>query len=188
MDADALIGLIIATALANRLLLAPLTTAATTSLPALREFALHGVLVALVTTLAGAALWSLHAALRPLALLHPTGFLVLPCVAAATALSAVALVRWRASLAQARWWLIACTAAVLNVAPGSATNAGALAGSLWIAFALGAAFAACLLLLSGLESRLQPRDVPASFRGLPVLLLNAGLLALACLGLVGIVA
>lgn len=188
MDADALIGLIIATALANRLLLAPLTTAATPSPPALPEFALHGVLVALVTTLAAAALWSLHAALRPLTLLHPSEFLVLPLVAATTALSAVALARWRAPLAQARWWLIACTAAVLSAAPGNATDPGTFAGSLWNAFALGGAFAACLLLLSGLESRLQPRDIPVPFRGLPVLLLNAGLLALACLGLAGIAA
>lgn len=188
MDADALTGLIIATALANRLLLAPLTTSANVSPLALREIALHGVLVALVSTLAGASLWWLHAALSPFDLLHPTGFLVLPLVTAATALSAVALARWRAPLAQARWWLIACTAAVLNVAPDSAADPGDFAGSLWNAFALGAAFAVCLLLLSGLESRLQPRDVPVPFRGLPVLLLNAGLLALACLGLAGIVA
>lgn len=188
MEADALIGLIIATSLANRLLLAPLTAAAASSPPALREFALHGVLVALVTTLAAAALWPLHAALHPLALLHPDGFLVLPLAAAATALSAVVLARWRAPLAQARWWLIACTAAVLSAVPGSAAAPGTFAGRVWNAFALGAAFTACLLLLTGLESRLQPRDIPVPFRGLPVLLLNAGLLALACLGLAGIAA
>ena len=187
MDADALIGLIIATALANRLLIAPLTPSATASPQALRAFALHGVLVALVTTLAGAAEWSLQAFLHPLALLHSTGFLVLPLTAAVAALCAVALTRWRAPFAQSRWWLIACSAVVLNLISAAAAESATFATQLWNAFATGAAFAACLLLLFGLESRLQPRDLPAPFRGLPVLLLNAGLLALACHGLAGMV-
>ncbi len=136
---------------------------------------------------AGAAAWSLQTALHPLALLHSTGFLVLPLTAAVTALSAVALTRWRAPFAQSRWWLIACSAVVLNLTSATAAESAAFAAHLWNAFAAGTAFAACLLLLFGLESRLQPRDLPAAFRGLPVLLLNAGLLALACHGLAGIV-
>ncbi len=58
-----------------------------------------------------------------------------------------------------------------------------------VAFAIGAAggFALVVTLFAALRQRLESADVPAPFAGLPVLLLTAGIMALALSGFTGIV-
>ncbi|WP_386066287.1 Rnf-Nqr domain containing protein [Tahibacter sp. UC22_41] len=207
MDGGALIASLVALALANRVLLG---TAATTpavlssqrsasapesassliiaEAPAtpLRDLAVHGVLSALVVCLTAIASWSVQQALVPLALLHSTAFLVLPLAAATTALTAFATTRWRAPLHAAAWPLIAANAVAIAVlVPAAATSD--LATALLRSFLAGAGFTLALLALATLDLRLQPREAPAAFRGLPLSLLNAGLLALAAQGLAGFV-
>lgn len=183
MDANALVGLFVCTALANRLLLDRAGVAAT-----LRDTALHGVLTALVSTLAAAGAWLLRHALLPLLadLPHPPEFVLVLLIAATTAATALLLSRWRSALRRARWWLIATNAGGFAAGLLVLHSGAGLAASLLTGFGAGCAFAACLVLLHGLELRLQPADVPAAFRGLPIALLNAGLLALAGIGLAGL--
>lgn len=207
MDGGALIASLVALALANRVLLG--TAAATPAVlssqrdvaapesassliiaeaPAtpLRDLAVHGVLSALVVCLTAVAGWTVQQALAPLALLHSTAFLVLPLAAAMTALTAFAMTRWRAPLEAAAWPLIAMNAVAIAVlVPAAATPD--LATALLRSFVAGAGFTLALLALSALDARLQPREAPAAFRGLPLSLLNASLLALAAQGLAGFV-
>lgn len=207
MDGGALIASLVALALANRVLLG--TAAATPAVlssqrdvaapesassliiaeaPAtpLRDLAVHGVLSALVVCLTAIAGWAVQQALAPLALLHSTAFLVLPLAAAMTALTAFAMTRWRAPLQAAAWPLIAANAvAIAVIVPAAATPD--LATALLRSFVAGAGFTLALLALAALDARLQPREAPTAFRGLPLSLLNAGLLALAAQGLAGFV-
>ncbi|MBN8741777.1 MAG: hypothetical protein BGP24_16910 [Lysobacterales bacterium 69-70] len=207
MDGGALIASLVALALANRVLLG---TAATTpavrssqrdvaapesasslkvaEAPAtpLRDLAVHGVLSALVVCLTAVAGWTVQQALAPLALLHSTAFLVLPLAAAVTALTAFATTRWRAALRDAAWPLIAANAVAIAVLVPAAMTPD-LATALLRGFLASAGFTLALLALAALDARLQPREAPAAFRGLPLSLLNAGLLALAAQGLAGFV-
>lgn len=177
MDANALVGLVVCTALANLLLLPS---------PSWREVALHGVLSALAitcTALAAALLRPLLALPAVAALPYPPEFLLVGLAAGVTAAVAALLTRWRSRLADTRWWLVASNgllaAAALPLLQGHTSFAAGLLG----AFALGAAFALVLLVLQGLQQRLQPQAAPHAFRGLPLALLNAGFVALAGLGL-----
>lgn len=168
----------------------PLPQLSATTAPApssLHDLAVHGVLSALVVCVTAVAGWLAQQALAPLALLHSTAFLVLPLAAAATALTAFATTRWRAALRTAAWPLIAANAVAIVVLMPAATTPD-LATALLRSFLAGAGFTLALLALDTLDQRLQPREAPAAFRGLPLSLLNAGLLALAAQGLAGFVA
>ena len=161
--------------------------ATTTPSSSLRELAVHGVLSALVVCVTTVAGWLVQQALAPLSLLHSTAFLVLPLAAAATALTAYATTHWRDTLRASAWLLIAANAVAVGVLmPAAATDD--LATALLRSFLAGAGFTVALLALATLDQRLQPREAPAAFRGLPLSLLNAGLLALAAQGLAGFVA
>ncbi len=165
----------------------PASAAAASAPSSLRDLAVHGVLSALVVCVTTVAVWLVQQALAPLALLHSTAFLVLPLAAAATALTAFATTRWRDALRTSAWPLIAANAvAIVVLMPAAATPD--LATALLRSFLAGAGFTLALLALYGLDARLQPREAPAAFRGLPLSLLNAGLLALAAQGLAGFVA
>lgn len=56
-------------------------------------------------------------------------------------------------------------------------------------FGLGSAlgFALSLVLLTGMRLRLETLDVPASFRGLPITLITAGIMSMAFMGFTGLV-
>lgn len=152
----------------------------------LRELAVHGVLSALVVCVTTVTVWLVQQALAPLPLLHSTDFLVLPLAAAATWLSAYATTRWRDVLRASAWPLIAVNAVAIAVLMPAAASTD-LATALLRSFLAGIGFALALLALATLDARLQPREAPAAFRGLPLSLLNAGLLALAAQGLTGFV-
>lgn len=188
MDQDGLGALFLATALGNSLILGQGWALDRLLEPrALREAALHGLLTALVTTLAAAGAWLLRALLlQPFGLELYAGFTLILLVAAVTAAVATALRRWRAGFAATNWWLIATNAGVIGTALQVQQSDAGLAASLLIGFGGGCAFALALLLLCGLQRRLQPAQIPAAFRGLPIALLNAGLLALAWSGLAGL--
>lgn len=180
MNGDAFIASLVAVALANRLLLAPLPRA----LPPLRTIALHGVVSALVATAAIVFATAVQALLEPLALRYPQAFLALPLSALLTVLAAVLLPRWRAALRDADWRLVGANAVILVFIAGTKADAAAIV--VQRAFATAALFALALVALCALEQRLQPAQVPKAFRGLPIALLNAGLLALAGQGLAGL--
>lgn len=181
MNGDGLIAALVAVALANRLLLAPPPVA----LPALRAVALHGVVSALVATFAIIATTAVNASLKPLALLHPHEFLAIPVSALLTALAAWLLPRWRKALRDTDWRLVGANAVALVVVGTAHAPLDATALVLR-ASATASLFALALAVLCGLEQRMTSAALPHAFRGVPIALLNAGLLALAGQGLAGL--
>jgi len=110
-------------------------------------------------------------------------------VAALTALADGALRAWlpasRAALG-ARLPLVAGSVAVLAIVVAGADADAGLGDR--VARALGAAtgFALALVVFAGLDQRLAASDVPAPFRGVPIVLVSAAILSLAFTGFSGI--
>lgn len=78
--------------------------------------------------------------------------------------------------------LTLANSAVLGAALTNAERAGSLAAALANAFGMALGFALVLVLFASLRERLEAVSVPEAFRGAPVTLLSAGLMALAFLG------
>ncbi|HEX4881894.1 MAG TPA: Rnf-Nqr domain containing protein [Porticoccaceae bacterium] len=72
--------------------------------------------------------------------------------------------------------------AVLGTALLNAERASSLAAALANAVGVAFGFALVLVLLAGVRERLEAIAVPEAFRGAPIILLSAGLMALAFLG------
>lgn len=84
--------------------------------------------------------------------------------------------------------LITTNCAVLGVALLSLERQHGLVESLVFGAAAAAGFGLALLAFAGLRERLETADVPAAFRGTPLALITAGLMALAFMGFGGLVA
>lgn len=121
-------------------------------------------------------------------LLDPVRPMLLALVAATVAQGMAMAVQRRADAAQRTlgpWLALLATGCALAgtmvlLPPHTTLLDTALRG-----FALALAFAAVLAATAAMRQRIEAADVPASLRGAPIALLNAGLLALACLGLTG---
>jgi len=84
--------------------------------------------------------------------------------------------------------LITTNCAVLGVALLNLERQHGLIESLVYGAAAAAGFGLALLAFAGLRERLETADVPAAFRGTPLALITAGLMALAFMGFGGLVA
>jgi len=84
--------------------------------------------------------------------------------------------------------LITTNCAVLGVALLNLERQHGLVESLVYGAAAAAGFGLALLAFAGLRERLETADVPAAFRGTPLALITAGLMALAFMGFGGLVA
>jgi len=82
--------------------------------------------------------------------------------------------------------LITTNCAVLGVALLNVERQHGLLESLVFGAGAGAGFGLALLLFTALRERLATADVPAAFRGTPVALVTAGLMALAFMGFAGL--
>lgn len=82
--------------------------------------------------------------------------------------------------------LITTNCAVLGVALLNLDRRHGLLESLVFGASAAAGFGLALLLFSALRERLDASDVPAAFRGAPIALVTAGLMALAFLGFSGL--
>jgi electron transport complex protein RnfA len=78
--------------------------------------------------------------------------------------------------------LITTNCAVLGVALLNVERQHGMLESLVFGASAGAGFGLALLLFTALRERLETADVPAAFRGAPIALLTAGLMALAFMG------
>jgi electron transport complex protein RnfA len=75
---------------------------------------------------------------------------------------------------------------VLGVALLNVERQHGLLESLLFGASAGAGFGLALLLFTALRERLETADMPAAFRGAPIALLTAGLMALAFMGFAGL--
>lgn len=83
--------------------------------------------------------------------------------------------------------LMVSNSMVLGAALFTTLRAEGFFDALWLGMGAGLAFALMLLAFSTLQQRLRHADVPAIWRDAPIALLSAGLMALALLGLTGLV-
>ena len=83
--------------------------------------------------------------------------------------------------------LITTNCAVLGVALTNVQkNYGILAGIV-NGFATAAGFTISIIILAGIREKMEYNDVPKSFRGMPIVLLTAGLMAIAFCGFAGLI-
>lgn len=75
--------------------------------------------------------------------------------------------------------LVALNSAALGLCLMSATEGAGFAGAMAIALGSALGFLAAMLLFAGVKSRIDEKQVPAPFRGTPILLLAAFILAMA---------
>lgn len=83
--------------------------------------------------------------------------------------------------------LITTNCAVLGVAILLVQKEYNLLQSVVFAFSTAVGFALALVIFSGLRERLELEDVPKAFRGTPIALITAGILAMAFMGFSGLV-
>lgn len=77
--------------------------------------------------------------------------------------------------------------AVLGVAWLTTLRSRSLVDALLLGMGTGIAFAALLLMFTALQHRYRHADIPQIFRDAPVALITVGLIALACMGFVGLI-
>lgn len=83
--------------------------------------------------------------------------------------------------------LITTNCAVLGVALTNVQkNYGILAGVV-NGFATSAGFTISIIILAGIREKMEYNDVPESFRGMPIVLVTAGLMAIAFCGFAGLI-
>jgi len=82
--------------------------------------------------------------------------------------------------------LVTTNCAVLGVALLNLDRRHGMLESLVFGAAAGAGFGVALLAFAALRERLETADVPAAFRGAPLALVTAGLMALAFMGFGGL--
>lgn len=147
-----------------------------------------GTVCALATALVVSIQWPL-AAVLPLRASHLFGAALVLAAAAAVAFVAWLVARAFAPLAdmlRGRWLVVAANAAVIGGALLALRPDRTYAQSLLVAFGSGAGYVAVLAMLAAMRRRLASDAVPAAFRGAPIELLTAGLMALGFLGFAGV--
>ena len=83
--------------------------------------------------------------------------------------------------------LITTNCAVLGVAQGNTDQALSFADSMANAIGTGLGFALVIFIFSTIRYRLDSSDTPKAFRGIPIALITAALMAMAFLGLSGLI-
>ncbi len=83
--------------------------------------------------------------------------------------------------------LITTNCAVLGVAQGNTDQALSFAESMANAIGTGLGFALVIFIFSTIRYRLDSSDTPKAFRGIPIALITAALMAMAFLGLNGLI-
>ena len=83
--------------------------------------------------------------------------------------------------------LITTNCAVLGVALTNVSKGYNILTSVVNGFATALGFAISIIILAGIRERNEYNDVPESFKGMPITLITAGLMAIACIGFSGII-
>jgi Na+-translocating ferredoxin:NAD+ oxidoreductase subunit A len=142
----------------------------------------------LIATVAAIAYGIDHLVLRPFAVAYLRTFLIIIVIMTLAPVFAVLMPKlgpWTPVSSPFVLMLIT-NPAVLGTALQSAT-APSFSTALWLGVGVGAVFSVLLLAFSTLHARVTTARVPRAFREMPVALVTAGLMALALMGLTGIV-
>ncbi len=142
----------------------------------------------LIATVAVAAYVVEHAVLRPFDIEYLRTFvLVIVILTFAPLVVAVMpkLGSWTPVRAALAWVLIGNPAVIATALMSAETTA--VSAALWSGAGIGAAFAVLLLAFTTLHGRFASARIPLPFREVPVALVTTGLMALALMGLTGIV-
>lgn len=83
--------------------------------------------------------------------------------------------------------LITTNCAILGVAQSNITQATGFFNAITISLGTGLGFAIVMILFSAIRERLESCNIPKPFKGVPIALIVAGLLALAFMGLTGLI-
>lgn len=83
--------------------------------------------------------------------------------------------------------LITTNCAVLGVALTNVSKGYSILTSIVNGFATALGFAISIIILAGIRERNEYNDVPESFKGMPITLITAGLMAIAFIGFSGII-
>lgn len=144
-----------------------------------------------VLTLSSVAGWALHTwLLVPLGLEYLRTITFILAIAAVVQFTEMAVKRTSPLLHQVLGIylpLITTNCAVLGVALLNSQQHSSLIESMFYGFGAALGFGLVLLLFAAMRERIEASDVPLAFRGAPIALVTAGMMALAFLGFSGMV-
>lgn len=83
--------------------------------------------------------------------------------------------------------LITTNCAVLGVAISNASSGYGFVTALVSGFATAVGFTISIVILAGIREKIEYNDIPASFQGMPIVLVTAGLMAIAFYGFAGLI-
>ncbi len=83
--------------------------------------------------------------------------------------------------------LITTNCAVLGVALSNVTDGYGFVTSIVSGFATAVGFTIAIVVLAGIREKIEYNDVPLSFQGMPIVLITAGLMAIAFYGFAGLI-
>ena len=83
--------------------------------------------------------------------------------------------------------LITTNCAVLGVAITNIQNASSFAESMMNSLGTSIGFLIAIVIMAGIRERLEGNDIPKPFQGMPIVLITAGLMAIAFCGFAGVV-
>ena len=83
--------------------------------------------------------------------------------------------------------LITTNCAVLGVALTNVTKSYSILEGVVNGFATAAGFLVAIVLMAGIREKIEYNDVPEAFRGTPIVLVTAGLMAIAFFGFSGLI-
>ncbi|MGN0367294.1 MAG: electron transport complex protein RnfA [Wujia sp.] len=83
--------------------------------------------------------------------------------------------------------LITTNCAVLGIALSNVQSELSIAMSVVNGFFSAVGFAIAIIIMAGLREKIEDNDIPESFQGAPIVLITAGLMAIAFLGLNGLI-
>lgn len=83
--------------------------------------------------------------------------------------------------------LITTNCAVLGVALSNVTDGYGFVTSIVSGFATAVGFTIAIVVLAGIREKIEYNDVPPSFQGMPIVLITAGLMAIAFYGFAGLI-
>ncbi len=83
--------------------------------------------------------------------------------------------------------LITTNCAVLGVAINNISNGLGFAESMMNSLGTSSGFLVAIVIMAGIRERLEGNDIPKPFRGMPIVLITAGLMAIAFCGFAGVV-